>query len=701
MHDARYDISLLDDLTVHLFNEGTLDHAHNILGARPHVVDGIAGTYFSVWAPNAESVAVVGDFNAWDRTRHPMRRHGQSGIWEIFIADVTTGALYKYHVIGRGGSYRMDKSDPYGYRHQQAPNNASIVWTLDYEWQDHAWMSQRAKRRALDGPMSIYEVHLGSWMRIPEEANRSLTYREIAPRLADYVAAMGFTHVELMPVMEHPFYGSWGYQVTGYFAPTSRYGTPQDLMFLIDTLHQRGIGVILDWVPSHFPTDGHALSYFDGTHLYEHEDPRKGHQPDWGSYIFNYGRFEVQNFLRSNAVYWLEHYHADGLRVDAVASMLFLDFSRREGEWLPNKFGGRENLEAIDFLRRLNESVYREHPHVETIAEDSTAWPMVTRPVYIGGLGFGLKWDMGWMHDTLEYFAQDPIYRRYHHQKITFRMMYAFSENYVLPISHDEVVHGKGSLINKMAGDNWQKRANMRLLLGYMYGQTGKKFLFMGCEFGQYREWNHDNSLDWHLLQLPEHVGLQKWVTSLNTLYRDEPAMHEIDNDPAGFEWVDCNDNVQSIVSFLRYSRDRKRAVLAVCNFTPVPRSGFRVGVPSAGMWKEILNSDAAEYGGTNWGNLGGVEALEEELHGRPYSLSITLPPLAIVFFRMPDVAVDESQPAGQASDSDVVARSAYDESEPETLVSHEYSLGADFQGVDEEPMSTVEADDEEEGDAR
>ena len=696
-HAARTDISLLDPTTVHLFNEGTLDHAHLVLGARPHVADGATGTYFAVWAPNAESVSVIGDFNGWNRTSHPMRLHGGSGIWELFVTGIELGALYKYHIVGRGGLYRVDKADPYGYRHQSAPQTASVVWALDYEWGDDEWMRKRAATRALDRPMSIYEVHIGSWMRVPEEGNRSLTYREIAPRLADYVEKMGFTHVELMPVMEHPFFGSWGYQVTGYFAPTSRYGTPQDLMFLIDTLHQRGIGVILDWVPSHFPTDGHALSYFDGTHLYEHADPRKGHQPDWGSYIFNYGRFEVQNFLRSNAVYWLETYHADGLRVDAVASMLFLDFSRREGEWIHNKFGGRENLEAIDFLRRLNESVYRELPNVETIAEDSTAWPMVTRPVYLGGLGFGMKWDMGWMHDTLAYFAQDPVYRSYHHQKITFRMMYAFSENYVLPISHDEVVHGKGSLINKMAGDAWQKRANVRALLGYMYGQTGKKFLFMGCEFGQYREWNHDASLDWHLLKMPEHAGLQRWVADLNALYRDEPAMHELDNDPAGFDWVDCNDNEQSIVSFLRYSRDRERAVLVVCNFTPVPRTRFRVGVPAEGRWAELLNSDAAQYGGSNWGNYGGVMASAEPLHGRPFSLTMTLPPLSISFFLMPKrpplpepaiAAADEASAEAAATEPvDLVVAEA-------EIVDELLDLGElEAAPVDEEPMRTVERD--------
>ncbi|MBC7894028.1 MAG: 1,4-alpha-glucan branching protein GlgB [Cytophagaceae bacterium] len=632
--DARHDVSLLDDTIVHLFNEGTLDHAHRVFGARPHLVDGVEGTYFAVWAPNALSVSVVGDFNAWHRTRHPMKRHGGAGIWEAFIPGVHHGDTYKYHVAGRTRGYRVDKADPYGVWSEVAPKTASIVWDLAYEWNDAGWMAARKTQRVLERPMSTYEVHLGSWMRVPEEKGRMMTYREIAPRLADYVEKMGFTHVELMPVMEHPFYGSWGYQVTGYFAATSRYGTPQDLMFLVDTLHQRGIGVIFDWVPSHFPTDAHGLSYFDGTHLYEHEDPRKGYHPDWGSNVFNYGRYEVQNFLRSNAQFWLETYHADGLRVDAVASMLHLDFSRKEGEWIPNKYGGNENLDAVDFLRRLNEGVYRDHPDAVTVAEDSTAWPLVSRPVYLGGLGFGMKWDMGWMHDTLAYFKLDGIHRRYHHQKVTFRMMYAFSENYVLAISHDEVVHLKSSLLHKMAGDPWQQRANLRLLLGWMYGQPGKKLLFMGCEFGQRAEWNHDVSLDWHLLQFAEHAGLQRWVIALNTLYRDEPAMHERDTQSDGFAWVDCSDAEQSVVSFLRYGVDRDRPVLAVYNFTPVPRRNYRIGVPASESWEEVLNSDAPEYGGSGWNANGTVATVREERHGHPCSISLTVPPLGMLFLR-------------------------------------------------------------------
>ncbi|MEO6443794.1 MAG: 1,4-alpha-glucan branching protein GlgB [Gemmatimonadaceae bacterium] len=656
----RHDVTLLDENVVHLFNEGTLDRAHRVLGAHPHHAHGQEGTYFSVWAPNAASVSVIGDFNGWRNDRHPMRVHGNSGIWEVFIPGVHVGTIYKYHIVGRRGGFHGDKADPYGFRQQSAPDKGSIVWDLGYEWGDSAWIRKRELSNALEQPMSAYEVHLGSWMRVPEDGGRSLTYREIAPRLADYVQRMGFTHVEIMPVMEHPFYGSWGYQITGYFAPSGRYGTPQDFMFLVDTLHQRGIGVILDWVPSHFPRDAHGLAFFDGTHLYEHADPRLGHQPDWDSNIFNYGRYEVQNFLRSNALFWLEAYHADGLRVDAVASMLNLNFSRKEGEWLPNRFGGSENLEAIDFLRRLNESVYRDHPGTHTIAEDSTAWPMVSRPVYLGGLGFGMKWDMGWMHDTLKYFAQDALFRKYHHQKLTFRMMYAFSENYVLPISHDEVVHGKGSLINKMSGDPWQKRANLRLLLGYMYAEPGKKLLFMGCEFGQHREWNHDASLDWHLLQLPEHAGIQSFMADLNALYRDEPAMHQLDAAPSGFEWVDCNDVEQSIVSLLRFGKDRdKDTVLVACNFTPVPRREFRIGVPASGRWTEVLNSDATEYGGAGWGNFGGVDAEPVPLHGRPYSVSITLPPLATVFFKMMPFERPAPASAAPAEDRHEVAAAA------------------------------------------
>jgi 1,4-alpha-glucan branching enzyme len=495
-------------------------------------------------------------------------------------------------------------------------------------------MRNRAARNSLRAPHSIYEVHLGSWMRVPEEHNRPLTYRETAPRLAEYVGRMGFTHVEFLPVMEHPFYGSWGYQTTGYFAPTSRYGTPQDFMYLVDYLHQHGIAVILDWVPSHFPSDAHGLAYFDGTHLYEHADSRQGFHPDWKTHIFNYGRNEVRSFLMSSAMFWLDKYHIDGLRVDAVASTLYLDYSRKQGEWIPNKFGGRENLEAIDFLRRFNQESYKEHPAIQTTAEESTSWPMVSRPVYLGGLGFGMKWDMGWMHDTLEYFKQDPIHRKYHHSKLTFRMLYSFQENFVLPLSHDEVVHGKGSLIGKMPGDEKARFANLRLLFGYMYAQPGKKLLFMGDEFGQVREWAHDTSLEWHVLQYATHSGMQNWVGELNRLYRSEPAMHVLDNNPAGFEWVDCNDHLTSTISLLRKSESAKDTILIVCNFTPITRVGYRIGVPHGGYWRELLNSDALEYGGTGVGNLGGVHAEEVPEHGRPWSLKLTLPPLAALFLK-------------------------------------------------------------------
>jgi 1,4-alpha-glucan branching enzyme len=584
--------------------------------------------------PNARSVSVVGSFNEWDTKSNRLSPRGSSGIWEGFIPGVTKGALYKFHIESHSKGFRVDKADPLGLLHEKPPRTASVVWDLDYQWKDNDWMQKRAARNSLRAPQSIYEVHLGSWMRVPEDHNRSLTYRETAPKLADYVNKMGFTHVEFLPVMEHPFYGSWGYQTTGYFAPTSRFGTPQDFMYLVDYLHQHGIGVILDWVPSHFPSDAHGLAYFDGTHLYEHADSRQGFHPDWKTHIFNYGRPEVRSFLMSSAMFWLDKYHIDGLRVDAVASMLYLDYSRKQGEWIPNKYGGRENLEAIDFLRRFNQEAYGQHPEIQTTAEESTSWPMVSKPVYIGGLGFGLKWDMGWMHDTLRYFQNDPIHRKYHHNDLTFRMLYSFQENFVLPLSHDEVVHGKGSLIGKMPGDEWQRFANLRLLFAYMYAQSGKKLMFMGCEFGQVREWAHDSSLDWDVVQYPVHRGVQAWMEQLNRFYRSEPAMHVLDNDPAGFEWVDANDNATSTISLLRKSESPQDTVLVVCNFTPVPRMGYRVGVPHGGYWREILNSDAREYAGSGLGNLGGVQAEEIPSHGRPFSLKLTLPPLAALFFK-------------------------------------------------------------------
>jgi 1,4-alpha-glucan branching enzyme len=536
--------------------------------------------------------------------------------------------------MSRFNGYRVDKADPFSTFNEVPPKTASIVWDLDYQWGDGEWMANRRQRNGLDKPMAIYEVHVGSWRRVVEEGNRSLSYRELASQLADYLQRMGYTHVEFLPIMDHPFFGSWGYQITGYFAPSGNYGTPQDLMYLIDTLHQRGIGVILDWVPSHFPADEHGLAFFDGTHLFEHADPRQGYHPDWNSYIFNYGRKEVQSFLISNALFWLDRYHVDGLRVDAVASMLYLDYARKQGEWIPNQYGGRENIEAINFLRRLNAEVYKNHPDVQTIAEESTAWPMVSRPNYVGGLGFGLKWDMGWMHDTLEYMSYDPIYRRYHHNKLTFRMIYAFHENFVLPLSHDEVVYGKGSLLGKMPGDDWQKFANLRALFGYMYAQPAKKLLFMGGEFGQWREWVHDAGLDWNLLDYPFHAALQKWVEDLNRLYRSEPALHELDCDAGGFEWIDCDDADSSVISLIRKAKSSSTIVLVLCNFTPVPRHNYRVGAPRGGWWQELLNSDAAEYGGGNIGNFGGTEAAPIGLHGRPYSLTLALPPLSASFFR-------------------------------------------------------------------
>ena len=631
---VRYDVSLLTPDDFYLFNQGSHYRIYEKMGA--HVVEakGMKGVIFSVWAPNARHVSVIGDFNGWNPQSHRLQTRGSSGIWEGFIPGLDKGTLYKFHIDSTQLGYQIEKTDPVGLLAEKPPRTASVVWDLDYAWNDAAFLESRAAINSLHAPVSIYEVHLGSWMRIPEEDNRSLTYREIAPRLADYVNKIGFTHVELLPIMEHPFYGSWGYQTTGYFSPTSRYGTPQDFMYFVDYLHQRGIAVILDWVPSHFPSDGHGLAFFDGTHLFEHSDSRQGFHPDWKTFIFNYGRTEVCSFLLSSAMFWLDKYHIDGLRVDAVASMLYLDYSRKQGEWIPNKFGGRENLEAIEFLRRFNLEAYKEHPDTQTFAEESTSYPMVSKPTYLGGLGFGMKWDMGWMHDTLQYFRQDPIHRQYHHNKLTFRMIYSFHENFVLPLSHDEVVHGKGSLIGKMPGDEWQRFANLRLLFAYMFAQPGKKLLFMGCEFGQVSEWSHDRSLDWDVLQYPVHSGLLNWVAQLNHVYRSESPLHWFDNDPQGFEWVDCNDAPMSVVSLLRKGKSDERPVLVVCNFTPVPRLGYRVGVPSGGYWRELLNSDAHEYGGSGMGNMGGTEALAETTHGRPYTLRLTLPPLGALFLK-------------------------------------------------------------------
>jgi 1,4-alpha-glucan branching enzyme len=637
----------LTDLDIHLFKEGNHFNLHNKLGSHAAVVNGERGTRFAVWAPNAEKVSVIGDFNNWNPRTNPLDpRWDGSGIWEGFVQGVEQGNIYKFHIVSNRKRHRLEKADPFAFLAEVPPKTASVVWNLDYTWGDTEWMASRHGRNHLHAPISIYEVHLGSWRRVQDEGNRSLSYRELAHALADYVKEMNFTHVELMPVTEHPFFGSWGYQTTSYFAPSGRYGTPQEFMYLVDHLHQRGIGVILDWVPSHFPDDAHGLSRFDGTHLFEHADPRKGYHPDWKSSIFNYGRNEVRAFLISSALFWLEKYHIDGLRVDGVASMLYLDYSRKEGEWIPNAHGGRENLEAIWFLRQFNEAVYRSFPDVQTIAEESTAWPMVSRPVYVGGLGFGMKWNMGWMHDTLEYFSNDPIYRKYDHNKLSFSIWYAFTENFVLAMSHDEVVHLKRSLLGKMPGDEWQRMANLRALYGYMYGHPGKKLLFMGGEFGQWSEWNHDSSLQWNLLGYEPHQGLMRWVKDANRLYTSEPALHELDNHPEGFEWVDFHDWEASIISFIRKGKSTQDVVLVVCNFTPVPRYNYFVGVPREGFWKEVLNSDAALYGGSGLGNYGGAEAEMIAVQNRPYSLLLTLPPLSVIFLKneVPPPPVEQPQ---------------------------------------------------------
>ena len=635
MADVRYDLTLMTDQDIYLFKEGSHFNLYGKLGSHPMRVDDNEGTYFAVWAPNAKRVSVMGEFNQWKGEAHPLKvREDGSGIWEGFIPGISHGEAYKYHLVSQYNHYKVDKGDPYAYRWEPPPKTASMVWDLDYEWGDSEWMKNRRSRNGLDAPFAIYEVHLGSWRRVPEEGNRFLTYRELASPLVDYVRGMGFTHVEFLPVMEHPFYGSWGYQTVGYFAPTSRYGTPQDFMYLIDHLHQNGIGVILDWVPSHFPDNEHGLVFFDGTYLYEHQDPRKGFHPDWKSYLFNYGRKEVRSFLISSAVFWLDRYHADGLRVDAVATMLYLDYGRKEGEWIPNEYGGRENTQAISFLEKFNEAAYRAQPDVQTIAEESTAWPMVSRPAYVGGLGFGMKWNMGWMHDTLDYFSKDPFYRKYYHHQLTFSIWYAFFENFVLSLSHDEVVYGKGSLLRKMPGEDWQKFANLKLLFGYMYGHPGKKLIFMGGEFGQWDEWYHEKSLDWHLLEYPPHQGVRRWVQDLNQLYRGEPALVQLDFKEEGFEWIDFHDWEGSIISFIRKGKSTDEIFLLVCNFTPVPRMNYRVGVPRGGFWKEVLNSDARIYGGIDYGNFGGVEATPIPFHGKYHSLSLILPPLGILFLK-------------------------------------------------------------------
>jgi 1,4-alpha-glucan branching enzyme len=627
------DITRLSEDDLYLFNEGRHRNLADKLGAHLLRDQGLPGAYFAVWAPSASAVSVVGDFNGWDSEAHPLREREVSGIWEGVAPTARAGQIYKYEITTAGDTH-LQKADPLATFCEVPPQTGSVVWPLDYEWQDGDWMESRGELIALDAPVSVYEVHLGSWIRDPNEPSRVLSYGEIAPRLVEHVLRSGFTHVELLPIMEHPFYGSWGYQVTGYFAPSSRYGTPQDLMAMIDLLHRSGIGVILDWVPSHFPTDAFALGEFDGTHLYEHADPRLGIHPDWNSYVFNYTRHEVRSFLMSCADHWLTTYHADGLRFDAVASMLYRDYSRRAGEWIPNRYGGRENIEAIDFLRELNIGIYAGHPDVQTIAEESTAWPGVSRPTDVGGLGFGYKWDMGWMHDTLEYFSNDPIHRRWHHDRLTFRGVYAFTENFMLPLSHDEVTHGKGSLLEKMPGDEWQKFANLRLLLGYQFTLPGKKLLFMGSEMGQRREWDHDSSLDWHLLEDPRHGGLFRFVCDLNSLYRSQPALHELDCEPGGFEWLISDDAANSVAAFLRRARTPEAPLLLVaCNFTPVPRTDYPVTLPAGGCWREVLNSDSQLYGGGGIGNLGEINARPVTWEGGPGFATFTVPPLAVVVF--------------------------------------------------------------------
>ena len=626
--------SFLTEYDHHLLGQGKHYRSFEKMGAHLIEQGGRRGVHFAVWAPNAESVSVIGDWNDWRRGVNPMQSKQGNGIWEVFVPDIAQGALYKYAIKSKYNGFNAEKADPFAFAAELVPQTASRVWEIDgYEWQDGNWMQARSRFNTLDSKMAIYEVHLGSWKRKVEENNRFLTYREAGPLLAQYLTDLGFTYVEFLPLSEHPFYGSWGYQTVGYYAPTGRYGTPEDLMYMIDVLHQYGIGVILDWVPAHFPRDAHGLGYFDGTHLYEHADPRQGLHVDWGTFIFNYNRPEVTNFLLSNALFWLEKYHVDGLRVDAVASMLYLDYGRKHGEWVANKYGGRENLEAVEFLKQFNDLVHKEHPDALTIAEESTAWPLVSRPSYLGGLGFNMKWNMGWMHDILDYMQQDPVFRAYHHNKLTFGMMYAFSENFVLPFSHDEVVYLKKSMLDKMPGNVWQKFANLRALYGFMIGHPGKKLLFMGGEFGQWREWNHDRQLDWELLDEPNHHGLKQWVHDVLHFYGTHAELYQVDYDWTGFEWVDCNDHERSVVSFLRFGQDRNKTVLVVGNFTPVPRYNYRIGVPWNGTWLEELNADAVLYGGSGLGNYGSVNAEEIAAHGRPYSLNLTLPPLSVIFF--------------------------------------------------------------------
>ncbi|MGE5273135.1 MAG: 1,4-alpha-glucan branching protein GlgB [Verrucomicrobiota bacterium] len=631
VHDPYAFLPTVGELDVHLAAEGRHEELYARVGAQPRVENGVAGVAFSVWAPNAASVSVVGDFNGWDGRLHPMRSLGASGIWELFVPEMPAHSRYKFEIRTRSGSLRL-KADPLAFATEVPPRNASVVFESRHEWGDGDWIEQRRAGDTFARPLSIYEVHLGSWRLNPVEGTLPLTYAELAAELAEYVTDLGFTHVELLPVMEHPYAPSWGYQVTGYFAPTSRFGSPDDFRAFVDTMHEAGIGVILDWVPAHFPKDDWALARFDGTALYEHEDPRRGEHPDWGTLVFNYGRNEVRNFLLASALFWLRDYHADGLRVDAVASMLYLDYSRKEGEWVPNVHGGNEDLDAIEFLRELNTVAHGREAGVLMIAEESTAWPGVSRPVDHGGLGFGLKWNMGWMHDTLVYFAHEPVHRRYHHGQLTFSMVYAFSENFVLPLSHDEVVHGKGSLLAKMPGDPWQKRANLRALYGYMWAHPGKKLLFMGGELGQVREWRSDDSIDWHLLEQPEHAGIQELVRDLNFRYRDEPALWEIDFDPEGFRWLEANDADSNVIVFVRFAAGGRRVLVCACNFSPVPRPGYRIGLPRDGRWRELINTDGTRYGGGGIANAEPITAEARPWHDQPYSAELTLPPLAVLW---------------------------------------------------------------------
>jgi 1,4-alpha-glucan branching enzyme len=628
-------IRILTEFDLHLIGEGSHYKKYEKLGAHVMEIEGVSGVHFAVWAPNAKKVSVIGDFNDWNAGTNPMYSLGQSGIWETFIPGIREGSLYKFEIKSKFNKQVAQKADPFAFYFELRPKSASVVYDIDgYRWNDGDWMERRPRLNWLEAPIAMYEVHLGSWMRVPEEGERWPTYRELADKLIPYVKEMGYTHIELLPITEHPLDASWGYQTLGYFAPTSRFGEPKDFMHFVERCHREGIGVILDWVPAHFPADGHGLGFFDGTCLYEHEDSRKGFHPDWGTMIFNYGRNEVRNFLISNALFWFERYHLDGLRVDAVASMLYLDYSRKEGEWIPNVFGGRENLEAIDLIKEFNEVSHQYHPGILTVAEESTAWPNVSRPTYLGGLGFSMKWNMGWMNDTLVYFSKDPVHRKYHHNNLTFSLLYAFTENFILPLSHDEVVHGKRSLLDKMPGDMWQKFANLRTLYGFMYGHPGKKLLFMGGEFGQWDEWNFEKSLDWHLLEFEPHRGLQRFVKDLNQLYRSEPSMYQIDFDYRGFEWIDFHDVEGSAISFLRRAKDNDDFTLFVFNFTPVPRTNYRIGVPVSGFYIERLNSDSAFYWGSNLGNGGGVYSEDIPFQHRAYSISITLPPLSVVVLK-------------------------------------------------------------------